>query len=316
MKKKKISLAMTAYNEEGSLPLLLEQIQNILVNQKTQYDFEVVICDNGSQDNTLKVIQDLQQKHPFIKFVKLTRNFQHQGGLLAALDHCYGDAIVMLDADGQHPVKEITNLIQKWEEGYKIVNTTKIRNSFGLKSQIERLFYYLMYKLTDMNLGQADFRLIDKVVLKNLQQMPERQKFIRGIMSWQGFKETKIKYHVEKRLKGKSKFSISNLFDFAFQGITSFSTKPLRLVVKLGFIMLIPSSLVLIWHVYIGIKVFFLKSVAQFPPGWLTLSVVTMFFGSIQLLSLGIIGEYVGRIYIEVKGRPYYIIDEEAEHNE
>ena len=313
MNKKKISFAMTAYDEEYSIPDLIKDINKEIILKYTQYEFEITICDNGSNDNTYNVIESLKEEIPCIKTLSLTRNFGHQGGLLAALEACDGDAVIMMDADGQHPVVTCHDLISGWEAGYNIVNTKKIRCKFSFKSTVEVLFYFIMRKFTGMDLGEADFRLIDKVVKKNLLLLPEREKFIRGLVQWQGYKEKKISYKVLKRKAGKSKFSILKLFDFAFQGITSFSTKPLRLVASMGVILFIPSTLIMLWHIYIGVTVYFFSSNVTLPPGWLTNSILIMFFGSIQLLSVGILGEYIGRIYTEVKGRPLFY-KKEDEH--
>jgi len=217
-----------------------------------------------------------------------------------------------MDADLQHPPTTIAEMVKLWEEGYLIVNSEKDSTKLSfLRKVSDSFFYWFMEKVAGLKLGQADFRLIDKVVLNRLNSLKEKEKFVRGLVSWFGYKTTRIKYFLRERQSGVSKFSRNHLFDFAFQGITSFSVMPLRILLNLGFFIFIPSVFYFFLFFLLALSNKSGLSSLPLPPGWATLSVTIVFFGSINLLSLGIIGEYIGRIFSEVKQRPNFIIEEE-----
>lgn len=305
---KNISIITTAFNEEAAIEAFVARVDKQVEKAKPNYHVELIVCENGSTDKTYDALLALQKKFDYLRVVKLVRNFGHQGGILAALHEAQGDAIIMLDADGQHPPELIPEMITKWDsEGFVVVNTRRERNIFSIKERIRLVFYWIMKKFSGLDLGDADFRLVDRKVADYLKTTKENEKFIRGLVSWQGYREVKLPYKVNKRIAGYSKFSFFKLVDFAIHGICSFSNKPLRFVSYLGFTLLIPAILGLFWHLYLGVKYFYFDSSFELPPGWLTLSVLMMFFGSVQLLSLGIIAEYIGRIFLEVKARPNFI---------
>lgn len=306
---KKISIVTPAYNEAPNLPLLCERIHRVF--EKTNYTYEIVIADNGSKDNTKEVLASLKDKYS-IKHVLLTKNFGHQGGIIAGLEHASGDAVVTMDADLQHPPEIISQMLVEWEKGFKVVNSEKSVNSSSfLRKIIDKTFYYLMDHMAGLELGQADFRLIDREVVTNLNALPETEKFIRGLVSWLGFSTSTIKYEVGERAFGVSKYKSAHLWDFALLGLTSFSVAPLRLLLRAGVLIMIPSLFYLIYIFSLVMVNAFSSEVFKLPPGWATISMTIVFFGSVQLFSIGILGEYIGRIYSEVKKRPKYIVKEE-----
>ena len=274
----------------------------------------VLIVDNHSEDNSWQLIQNQKRKYNFIKAIKLSRNFGHQGGLLAGLAHADGDAVICMDADLQHPPELIPQLLKKWEEGYSVVNTIKTRQQRTLlRKIIDRIFYRVISRILGSEVGHSDFRLIDRKALLAFNALPESEKFIRGLVNWVGFNNIAIPYEVANRAYGVSKYSQKHLRDLIFLGLTAFTIEPLRYVTKIGFITLAFSSLHLIYSVILYFLYLFNISTGDWmrpPHGWTTLAVALFFFGSIQLISLGIIGEYIGRIYNEVKKRPNFIIEE------
>lgn len=303
---KKISIVTPAYNEAENLPLLCERIHRVF--EKTNYTYEIVVADNGSNDNTSGVLAAIKDKYP-VKHLLLTKNFGHQGGIIAGLEHAVGDAIVTMDADLQHPPEIISQMLTEWEKGFQVVNSEKSLNSSTLLRRIiDKIFYFSMDHMAGLELGQADFRLLDREVVKNLNALPESEKFIRGLVSWLGFSTSTIKYEVAERAFGVSKYKSAHLWDFALLGLTSFSVAPLRLLLKLGILIMIPSLLYLIYIFILAIINNFSPDVYKLPPGWATISMTIVFFGSVQLFSIGVLGEYIGRIYSEVKKRPKYIV--------
>ncbi|OIQ18396.1 MAG: hypothetical protein BM556_09040 [Bacteriovorax sp. MedPE-SWde] len=309
---KKISIVTTAYNEEESVEELVSRVHELALSEPS-YQFEFIAVENGSKDKTFVKLTELKEKFSFLRIVKLSRNFQAQGGMLAGISQATGDAIVTMDADLQHPPEVISSLIRKWEEGFKIVNTEKKnKSSTLLRLMADKFFYELMYKYSGLRFGEADFRLIDREVANVLDQLDESEKFLRGLISWTGFESSTVKYRVELRKHGVTKFSSRHLFEFAFLGLTSFSVAPLRSLLKLGFIIFVPSFIYLLFFLTIGSMNYFGVADFDLPPGLATLVVTVIFFGSIQILSIGVLGEYIGRIYKEVKGRPNFVIEEEV----
>ncbi len=308
-----VSVCAPAYNEELNLEDFCQEVANIIPAER--YDFEIVICENGSRDRSLEILRRLHSEDRRVRYVSLSRNFGAQGGLLAAISGARGDAVITMDADLQHPPAVIPQMLQAWENGFKIVMSNKETSQTGvLRHAMDRAFYYLMDRMANLKLGHADFRLLDRRVVDELLRMPESEKFLRGLISWMGFSQTSIKYKVMERKKGESKFRRSDLFDLAFQGITSFSIEPLRFLMKAGFILFVPSALFMLYNLVVGISYLFGFDSSP-PPGWATLSVTITLFGSIQLLGMSILGEYIGRIFIETKKRPSFIIQETSEED-
>jgi glycosyltransferase involved in cell wall biosynthesis len=306
-----ISIAAPAFNEEECLPHFCHAVSEIM--KTSNYDYEIVIAENGSRDNSLNVLRQLRNANSKIRFVSLSRNFGHQGGILAAIALSKGDAIITMDSDLQHPPSVIPSMIKEWENGNMVVNSTKFLNQTSFpRRMVDRLFYHLMDRFTSLDIGQADFRLMDRQVVDALLALPEKEKFLRGLVAWLGFKQKTILYQVENRLHGDSKFLRKDLVDLAIQGITSFSSKPLRMLMKFGLYLFLPSMAFLIYNIAISILSLFNKNII-IPPGWATLVGTIIFFGSVQLLAVSVLGEYIGRIYAEIKGRPSFIVRETSD---
>jgi polyisoprenyl-phosphate glycosyltransferase len=309
-----VSVCAPAYNEELNLEDFCREVSKAIPVEK--YDFEIVICENGSDDHSLEILRKLHAQDNRVRYVSLSRNFGAQGGLLAAISGSRGDAVITMDADLQHPPSVIPQMLQAWENGFKIVMSKKETAQKGLlRYAMDSIFYYLMDRMANLKLGHADFRLLDRRVVNELLSMPESEKFLRGLISWMGFSQTCINYTVAERNKGESKFRRRDLFDLAFQGITSFSIEPLRLLMKAGIILFVPSALFMMYNLYEGVSYRLGIDSASPPPGWATLSVTITLFGSIQLLGMSILGEYIGRIFIESKKRPSFIIQETSEED-
>ena len=298
---KLISIIVPSFNEEGNIELLIQKISEVL----TSYNYEIIFIDDGSFDRTLSVIESISKKDSRIKYISFSRNYGHQRALRAGLDHAAGDCVISMDADLQHPPYLLIEMIKKWEEGFEIVYTRRIdkENVSLFKKITANIFYKLLNSLSGLNMdqGAADFRLLDRIVVDVLKNMHEYNIFIRGMVSSIGFKKFAINYIPDKRFSGKSKYSIKKMFLFALEGITSFSIKPLHIATFIGLVIFI-FSLLLIFHT---LYIYFIKGIA---PGYTSIFMGIFFMGGLQLLMLGIIGEYLGKLFIESKRRPDYII--------
>lgn len=306
---KKISLIIPCYNESGNIDKLHEALLPLLSNKMTprQYDWEVLLVNDGSRDDTLDRIVALHRRDPRVSYVSLSRNFGKENAMLAGFDYATGDCAVILDADLQHPVDAIPAMIEKWEEGFDDVYGR--RNSRGreswLRSRLSMTFYSLLSRSSRIDVlpNVGDFRLLDRRCLAQLRRLRETQRYTKGLYCWVGFRKTSVPFDTNERTEGTSSFSLLRLFNLAVEGITSYTTAPLRLATVMGLIVALASMLFLI---YVIVKTcFYGDPVAGFP----TLICVILFLGGVQLISLGIIGEYVARIFLETKGRPAYIAD-------
>jgi len=276
------------------------------IETKTKIEFEIIFVNDGSRDNTLSIIQSIAQNDNRLKIISLSRNFGQQAAFSAGLEYAKGDAVIFIDADLQDPPEVIPELVKKWLEGYQIIYGKRIRRKgesvFKLLSA--KIYYKLLHSLADVKIPHdtGDFRLIDRCVADTVLKMPEHNRFLRGMTCWTGFKQTSVEYHRDKRVAGQTKYGFFKMIRLATDGIFAFSAKPLKLVSLLGSTALIASLLLLI---YVFVSIFAGNTAA----GWASIICVIMFFGGIQLLALGIIGEYIARIFDEVKGRPNYIVD-------
>lgn len=300
-----ITVVIPAYNEAGNIALLARKIKEQLCDRGP---YQVVFVDDGSTDSTLEEIKKAAETEPCIKFISFSRNFGHQKALKAGLDYGDGDCVISMDADLQHPPELLCRLIDKWREGYDVVYTTRkdSEDTGFLKKTTSTLFYKLINKIAEVNIppGAADFRLLDKSVVRELKRFDENWLFIRGIISWLGFKQASIEYTVQKRHAGRSKYSFVKMIAFAVQGVTSFSILPLRISMILGFFFSCSAFLYALYALYA-------KFVAQeVLPGWTSILMSVLFLGGIQLICLGVIGEYLGKMFIETKNRPNYVIRE------
>lgn len=304
---KKISILIPCYNEEASLPILYAELVKVMDSCKS-YDWEVLFVNDGSRDNTLSIIKDLRQKDSRISYVDLSRNFGKENAMLAGFDYVTGDCMVIMDADLQHPPYVIPTMLEKWEQGYDDVYAKRITRGkeTWLRKKASLLFYSLLQKTTRIEILQnvGDFRLLDRCCIEALKSLRESERYTKGMFCWIGFKKTSVDFEQKDRIAGKSSWNFLGLFNLAIEGITSFTTTPLRLSSILGFIIAILSFALMLFH--------FIKALIWGDPiqGFPTLVVIILFLGGIQLLSIGILGEYIGRIFNESKSRPVYIARE------
>lgn len=303
MKKNKISIVVPAYNEQQSIPVLLKQVVEVLPKS---VDYEIIIVDDGSRDDTANVVMKEHGLNPCIHLISFSRNFGHQYALKAGLDVADGDCVITMDADLQHPPQLLPKLIQSWQEGYDVVYTVRResnKTSF-FKRISSRLYYRLFNFLTGLHLmaGSADFRLLDRRVVQEIRNLPERMLFLRGMISWMGFRQKSIPYMPAERYAGKSRYTLRKMFSLALTGATSFSLKPLRLAVYMGLMVAFLGCLLTAYVLYMRL---FNGSVIS---GWASTLCVILILGGVQLLMMGIIGEYIGMIFMESKRRPQYII--------
>lgn len=303
-----LSIILPVHNEEENLISLYERLTAIL--QKLNLSYEIIFVDDGSTDSSAKIITDLNQKDSKVKLLCFSRNFGHMVALSAGLDYAQGKAVITMDADLQHPPELIPKLVEKWKEGNEIVNTLrKETKGVGiLKIYSAGVFYWLINKITKINLpaNAADFRLLDRKVVEALKQIHERSRFLRGIISWIGYKQEFIEYEAAPRLKGKTKYSLGKMIAFALDGITSFSSFPLRLSTYFGLLVALLSFIYILYAIYIRIFT------NQAIPGWTSVLVTVLFIGGVQLIFLGIIGEYLSRVYEETKQRPLYLVSKKV----
>jgi polyisoprenyl-phosphate glycosyltransferase len=303
----KVSVIVPVFNEEGCVSFVAERVVRILENY---HDYEVLFIDDGSQDNTLTILKKLHSDNRKINFLSFSRNFGHQNALRAGTKHASGDCIISLDGDLQHPPELIPDLINKWDEGYDIVYTIRkdLQKTSFFKKITSLLFYKIMNAISDLDFkqGEADFRLLDKIAAAELNNLHENAIFFRGMVKWLGFSQIGIEYKPDDRIYGKTKYSQKKMFALAISGITSFSIKPLRISTLIGTSIAFLSILYGIYSLYIK---FFTNDSIQ---GWTSVFFMVSFIGGIQLIMIGILGEYIGNIYIESKKRPHYIIKEKS----
>jgi glycosyltransferase involved in cell wall biosynthesis len=304
---KKVSILIPCYNEEASLPALYEALKELMDGQP-DYQWEVLMVNDGSHDHTIDVIKQLRQRDQRICYINLSRNFGKENAMLAGFDHVTGDCMVIMDADLQHPPHFISDMLRLWEQGYEDVyakRTTRGKESW-LRKRFTLLYYHILQKTTRVEILEnvGDFRLLDRKCIEALKQLRESQRYTKGMYCWVGFKKHEILFEQGDRIAGTSSFNFFRLLNLAIDGVTSFTTAPLRISIILGFII---SFVAFLYMCYVLITTLIWDDPVR---GYPTLMTVILFLGGVQLLSLGIIGEYLGRIFHETKGRPVYIISE------
>ena len=304
---KKVSILVPCYNEESSLPALYEALQELMASNN-QYEWEVLMVNDGSRDQTMEVIRELRAKDNRICYIDLSRNFGKENAMLAGFDHVTGDCTVIIDADLQDPPSLIPEMLKYWEEGYEDVYAR--RRSRGKESWLRKKFSLLYYSMlqhmakVDILQNVGDFRLLDRKCIEELKRLRESERYTKGLFCWIGFKKKEILFDRDDRQQGVSSFNFLKLLNLAIEGITSFTTSPLRLSTILGMII---SLIAFVYLCFILAKtVIYGDPVRGFPA----LMSVILFLGGVQLLSLGVIGEYLGRIFYETKNRPVYVIGE------
>lgn len=302
--KKILSIVSPVYNEAENLGEFYSRVINATDN--LNLEIEIIYINDGSQDSTIDIITKQRQIDNRITIIDLSRNFGKEIALTAGLDYSSGDAVIVIDADLQDPPELIPKLVEKWREGYDVVNAKRIKRKGEslLKKVMSYIYYRLLFYLSDINVPRdtGDFRLLNKNALDALLKLREKHRYMKGLFVWVGFKQKEIEYEREARFKGKTKWGFFSLFNLAFDGLTSFSIMPLRLASTIGFL----SALIGFFYgaVIVFKTLFFHEPVA----GFTSLVVLITFFGGIQLLSIGIIGEYIGRIFNETKNRPLYVV--------
>ncbi|AUM96892.1 TPA: glycosyltransferase family 2 protein [Clostridium botulinum] len=305
----KLSIIIPAYNEESAIKTTYKELTRILQKDSLihHYNYELIFVDDGSRDKTLDTIKLFQNNDVHIKFISFTRNFGKEASMLAGLTYSTGDAVILIDADLQHPPRLICDMVKYYRKGYDQVIAKRNRIGDSKTTTIFSKLYYKMVnhfidiKLTD---GIGDFRLLSRQAVNSLLSMKEYNRFSKGMFSWIGFDSKIIEYENQSRISGVSKWNFKQLIQYGIDGILSFNNKPLRAILYLGFIM------VLLGISYILYSLIRIISVGIDMPGYFTTITAILVIGGIQLLSLGVIGEYIGRIYYEVKKRPHFLVKE------
>jgi len=306
--KKTLSVISPFYNEELGVEAFFVRLSAVHAEIADRYDLEVIAVNDGSKDNTLSELTRVQPLYPFLTIVDLSRNFGKEAALSAGLDFATGDIVVPIDSDLQHPPELILEMVAKWEAGFEVVLAKRVDRDTdrAIQKFSANSFYKLHNYISDIDIPAdvGDFRLMDRKVVDALKALPENRRFMKGLFAWVGFKTTTVEYKVEPRLSGVTSFNTWKLWNFALEGITSFSSAPLRVWSYLGGAI---SLLSFLYAIYLTLKtvVFGIDT-----PGYASLMVAILFVGGIQLIGIGVLGEYLGRIFVETKRRPVYIVRE------
>lgn len=302
-----LSIVIPCYNEEEVIGETMKRIK-LFCSELRDLDVELIFVDDGSRDRTRALLKGFAAGDDRIKLVCFARNFGHQIAVTAGIDAANGDAVVLIDADLQDPPEVMHEMIAKWREGYDVVYGTRTERpgESAFKLATARGFYRLLNKLSEVPipLDTGDFRLMSRNVVNTLRAMPERDRFVRGMVSWVGFRQTALPYRRAERFAGESKYPLRKMLRFATDGILSFSTKPLQMSVAMGMLCAAASSLGILYALYLRLFT------NIWVEGWTALMIAVLFIGGVQLISVGILGEYVGRIYNEIKKRPLYVVEE------
>jgi dolichol-phosphate mannosyltransferase len=304
--KVRVSVIVPVYNEAQNLNPLFQAVAAQL--KTIGLSFEIIFVDDGSRDDSLGVLRALANQNDQVKVVSLSRNFGHQAAITAGMEHASGAAVIVMDADLQHPPELLPQMIAAWQAGAQVVYTCREDNeeTSWFKRFTSAAFYRFINLICDISIvpSAADFRLLDRVAVDALLRMPERSRFVRGLVSWLGFRQVGLQYRANPRLHGKSKYSLRRMVSLGLEGVVSFSTMPLRVAAFIGLGSALLGMPYAAWAIYA--RLFTDTAV----PGWASLLVAVLFLGGVQLMSIGVIGEYIGRIYKEVKGRPIYLTGE------
>ena len=305
---KKISLVIPMYYEEEVANECYNKVSKVLKGLEEKYDYEIIFVNDGSKDKTLEILEEIAKKDEKVKIISFSRNFGHQAAVTAGLKEVTGDAIVIIDADLQDPPELIPEMLELWEQGNEVIygkrKTRKGESAFKLLTA--KMFYKTLNALSDVEIPKdtGDFRLVDRKVVDVINSLPEHNKFLRGLFSWVGFKQKAYEYERQERFAGKTKYPLKKMLKLASDGIISFSSKPIKLVGALGILSIFISIIILIYAL-----ISYIFKLNDLSAGWTSIMVAITFFAGVQLLSLWVISEYIGRIYDEAKGRPQYIID-------
>lgn len=304
---KKISIIIPAYNEEEVAQECYNRLEEVL-NKLNNYENEIIFINDGSKDKTLEILTKLANQNENVKIVSFSRNFGHQAAVTAGLKYVTGDVILIIDADLQDPPELLPEMLKLWEEGNEVIygerKTREGESRFKLFTA--KMFYKTLNALSDVEIPKntGDFRLVDRKVVDTINSLPEHNKFLRGLFSWVGYRQYAFKYERKERFAGKTKYPLKKMLKLAADGIIGFSTKPLKILGGLGFISIIISFIILIYSL-----LSFAFKWNNLEAGWTSIMVSITFFAGVQLLSIWVLSEYIGRIYDETKNRPQYIVD-------
>ena len=302
-----ISIVAPCYNEEDVIDIFLEKIFEVL--KKLGRSYEIVFVNDGSRDNTLEILKQKAQEYDTVRVISLSRNFGKEAALSAGLDMAHGEVVVPIDVDLQDPPELILDFVKKYEEGYDVVVGKRVdRTTDSTAKRVSaETFYKLHNKISDIEIPHnvGDYRLMSRRVVEELKRLPETQRFMKGIFAWLGFKTAVVEYKRDSRVAGETSFNGWKLWNFALDGITSFSTAPLRVWLYVGIVL---AAISFLYGSWIILKTLLFGVDA---PGYASMITVVLFLGGIQLMGIGILGEYIGRIYLESKNRPVYIIEDE-----
>lgn len=306
-----LSVVVPMYNEEGNVAPLLRRLAVILEDLPGRPRYEIVVVNDGSSDRTADAIRAEMRQRPHLVLVNLSRNFGHQLAATAGIELAAGSAVILMDGDLQDPPELLAAFVAKWREGFDVVYAVRRsrKGESAFKLATAGFFYRVIKRLTKVSIpvDTGDFRLMSRRVVEALRRSPERHRFLRGMVSWVGFRQIGIEYDRDERLWGVTKYPLPRMIRFAIDGITSFSDIPLRFASYFGFVV---SAIAFVYALVVVIAKLFKVYPPGYTPGWASTIVAVVFLGGVQLISLGIIGEYLGRIYDEVKGRPLYLIDD------
>ena len=300
------SVIIPVYNEEEVISESYKQLKKVM--DKTNEKYELVFINDGCKDKSPEILADLCKRDDNVVLINFSRNFGHQNAITAGMDYAEGDAILIIDADLQDPPEVMLEMIEKWKSGYQVIygKRKERRGETFFKLFTAKVYYRILKSLTsvDIPVDTGDFRLIDRKVCDTMKKLPEKNRYVRGLVSWVGYRQTSVEYVREERFAGETKYPLKKMLKLALDGITSFSHKPLRVSTVIGFAF---SILSFVYLLFVLLQKFFTDKTIQ---GWASTIAVLLFTQGVVLMMLGLIGEYIGRIYEEEKGRPNYIVDE------
>jgi len=301
-----VSVVVPVYNEAEVIGEMYRRLTHVASNL-SDLEYELVVVDDGSRDQSYAALVALARNDPRLRVLKLSRNFGHQTAITAGIDVARGDAVVIIDADLQDPPEVIPEMVQRWREGFDVVYGVRAKRAGEtmMKLATASVFYRMLDRMTNVSIpvDAGDFRLMSRRAADQLRAMREKDRFVRGLISWIGFRQASIPYHREARFAGTTKYPLRKMLKFAVDGLTSFSTLPLKLATWMGYL---ASAFAFIYLA----SVFVQKWLGRTVEGWATIMVAMLFMGGVQLICLGIMGEYIGRIFTEAKGRPLYVVEE------
>jgi len=301
------------YNEEQVVEKCYARVSKVL-NSLENYESEIIVVDDGSKDKTLEKLEEIAKRDDKLKVISFSRNFGHQAAVTAGLKETTGDAVIIIDADMQDPPELITDMVKIWKEGNDVVYAVrkKRKGESAFKVLSAKMFYKILYSLSDVEIPKdtGDFRLVDRKVVDVINSLPEHNKYLRGLFSWVGFKQKPIKYDREERIAGKTKYPLKKMLKLAYDGIISFSSKPLKIIGGLGILSIIVSMIILLYAICS-----YIFNWNTLVPGWASIMVSISFFAGVQLISIWVMSEYISRIYDESRNRPEYIIKKKINDN-